>query len=98
MFVRGNMDRMSNHHFDSSRDVPLRKWTRSAAVKAKLNGCPVTSSASDTSTTRFMSMIACGTVSGCNDATGSTSITSDAKRRFLLADPRPRFQLKGSKQ
>ena len=59
------MERMSNHHFDSSRDVPLRKWTRSAAVKAKLNGWPVTSSASDTSTTRFMSMMAWGTVSGC---------------------------------
>lgn len=64
MLVRGNMERMSNHHLDSSRDVPFRKWTRSAAVKASENGWPVTSSASDTSTTRFMSMMACGTVSG----------------------------------
>ena len=62
--VRGNMERTSNHHLDSSRDVPLRKWTRSAAVSARLNAWPVTSSASDTSTTRFMSMHACGTVSG----------------------------------
>lgn len=46
MLVLGNMERMSNHHLDSSRDVPLRKWTRSAAVNAKLNGWPVTSSAS----------------------------------------------------
>ena len=65
--LRGKTDRTSHHQRHSSLQVPFTKWTRSGAVIARLYGCPVTSSPSVTSSTLFMSMLAWGTVSGCNN-------------------------------
>lgn len=61
----GNEAKIFNHHFPSSGHVPLTNVTLSGAVIAIEPVWPVTSSAVETSKTFVISMLACGTVSGC---------------------------------
>lgn len=53
------------HHFDSSWHVPLTKVEQSGVWMRMLFMCPVICSASATSITSDMLMLACGIVSGC---------------------------------